>query len=118
MEYSPNELIVSEENTSMAQRAAILINTNIEDSNFGVDQLATELHYSSRQINRKLKQETGMTTVQFILELRLQQARKLLLSNEFYSTKEVQHRVGIQSQSYFSRKYAERFGSPPGAVLG
>ncbi len=97
------------------QTRAIILN-EIQNPNFGVDILAEKLHYSPRQLNRLLKKESGLTTVQFILEVRLLRARQLLLSNTIYSAKEVQHQVGIQSQSYFSRKYAERFGMPPGQV--
>ena len=97
----------------VVDQARSVIMDKINDTNFGVEHLAEHMHYSSRQLNRILKRETGMTSVQFILEVRLLQARKLLLSREYYSVKEVQHQIGIHSPSYFSRKYAERFGHAP-----
>lgn len=107
----------SSQQQSIATRAISIIESHLQDPNFGVETLSTEISYSASQLNRLLKKETGLTTVQFILEVRLQRARKLLLSNEVYSVKEVQHQVGILSQSYFSRKYTERFGSTPGSLL-
>ena len=123
-ESARQELLVETDNKiklelpTIAERAAEIVQQNLADVQFGVDQLAEALSYSSRQLSRILKSQTGMTSVQFILELRLLQARALLLSKKFYSVKEVQFEVGIQSQSYFSRKYTERFGRPPSDALG
>ncbi len=103
--------------SSFVDQAINIVQQHIQEEDFSVEQLAEKLHYSQRQLNRLLKKETGLTAVQFILEIRLLQARKLLLSNQVYSVKEVQFQVGILSQSYFSRKYKERFGVTPGHIL-
>lgn len=107
----------SKETSTIVDNAWQIINREIQNSNLDVDMLSSALALSSTQLTRRLKKEAGLTTVQFILEVRLQKARELLLSKEVYSVKEVQHQVGILSQSYFSRKFTERFGVSPGSML-
>ncbi len=102
---------------SIVQRATTFVKENQGRHDLSVDDLAAATHYSPRQLNRILKKETGLTTVQFILEIRLQQARKYLISGQYYSVKEVGHAVGLTNKSYFSRKYTERFGSPPSSAM-
>lgn len=102
--------------TSVVDRAISFVEQNLSNQDLSVAELAQAINYSQSQLNRILKCELGLTTVQLILELRLQRAHQLLLSKEVYSIKEVQHRVGILSQSYFSRKYKERFGISPSDI--
>ena len=110
-------LVESANSDTITHKCADIVKANFDNPNFGVDDLSKTLHYSARQLNRILKEACGMTTVQFILEVRLLEARQLLLSQQVYTTKEVQHRVGILSQSYFSKKYKDRFGVAPGAAF-
>lgn len=85
----------------------------IDNEQFKVEDLATALHYSSKQLGRIIKKHTGMSSVQFILEIRLQKARELLEKRQCASVIEAQYAVGIQSTSYFTRKFTERFGKNP-----
>jgi len=55
--------------------------------------------------------------VTFILEVRLQKAYQLIRDKKYAPVKEVQHEVGIESASYFSTKFQERFGLTPSAIL-
>ena len=108
---------IIEKSMTLVHKTRSIIITEIKSPNFGVSTLAKKLLYSERQLNRLIKKETGLTVVQYILEVRLQIARELLLTNTYYSAKEVMHQVGINSQSYFNRKFNERFGIPPGQMM-
>ncbi|MEL6730387.1 MAG: helix-turn-helix transcriptional regulator, partial [Bacteroidota bacterium] len=79
----------------------------------GVEALAQASNYSSKQLGRIIKRLTGMTTVNFILEIRLQKARELLEQRAVATVFEAQVQVGINSTSYFTRKFTERFGKNP-----
>ena len=116
LESSEDETQTISPSETFIDDASKYVLSQMQNPNFGVEDLANHVLLSKRQLSRQVKKLTGLTTVQFILEVRLQQARKLLLSNEVYSAKEVQHRIGIQSQSYFSKKYSERFGVRPGTL--
>ena len=89
---------------------------NITNSNYKVSDLANDLNYSQRQITRIMKQLTGMTPVNFILEMRLQRAYRILQRKSKHNVSEVMYEVGIESASYFARKFKERFGISPGEM--
>ena len=85
---------------------------------FKVKDLAHELGYSQRNLTRVLKKLTGLSPVLFILEIRLQKARQLLETRQFLSVTEVRYEIGIESASYFTKKFSERFGRSPSSYLG
>lgn len=95
------------------KKAEKVILDNIDQPQFTVPDFAAALHYSQRQLARIIKQLTGLTPVNFILEIRLQKAFSLLKTNTYNSVSEVMYEVGIESASYFTRKFKERFGVSP-----
>lgn len=101
----------------LLQQAENIVRKHMDDPAFNVEVLAKEIGYTSRHMSRVLGRLTGLTPVQFILEIRLQHARQLLESRRFATVAEVQYEIGIESSSYFSRKFSERFGKNPTAVL-
>ncbi|GAB4256774.1 MAG: hypothetical protein Kow0027_23960 [Saprospiraceae bacterium] len=101
----------------LLQQAEAIVRKHMDDPTFNVEVLAREIGYTSRHMSRVLGRLTGLTPVQFILEIRLQHARQLLESRRFATVAEVQYEIGIESPSYFSRKFNERFGKSPGALL-
>ncbi|MBL4746235.1 MAG: response regulator [Flavobacteriaceae bacterium] len=86
---------------------------NIEDETFKIDQLAKEIGYSQRQLSRILIKQTGLSPVKFILEIKLKKAYLLIKSRKFSTISEVRFKVGINSGSYFTKKFKERFGITP-----
>ena len=101
----------------LLQQAESVVRKHLDDPAFNVEVLAREIGYTSRHMARVLGRLTGLTPVQFILEIRLQHARRLLESKRYATVAEVQYEIGIESPSYFSRKFSQRFGKSPGAVL-
>lgn len=87
------------------------------DKNHKLEYYAQELNISERQLRRIVKSETGLTPSELILELRLLKARLLLEKKQFSTVAEVMYQVGIESASYFSKKYTQRFGVRPSELL-
>lgn len=77
-----------------------------------VDELARELHMSPSLLYASFKAATNMSPVQFQKQLRLQEARRILLS-EATDAVTAGQRVGYESPSQFSREYRRLFGLPP-----
>jgi len=102
---------------TILKNAEDFIQQNMDSLDLSVPLLAKDLGYSQRQVTRVLKKLTGLTPVNFILEIRLQKARYLLESKSFLSVDEVRYEIGIESASYFSRKFKERFGKNPSGYL-
>jgi signal transduction histidine kinase/DNA-binding response OmpR family regulator len=104
-EISFEESLISE-----AQRTVM---THLDEPDYRVEDLAKTMNYSSRQLARILKKATGLSPVEFILEIRLQQAYRIIQERKFSTINEVRYGVGIESPSYFSNKFKERFGVNP-----
>jgi len=77
-----------------------------------VDDLAAEASMSASSLYDYFKEVTGMSPIQFQKLIRLQEARRLLLSGSIDAA-EAAYQVGYESPSHFSREYARMFGQPP-----
>ncbi|WP_226527512.1 AraC family transcriptional regulator [Metabacillus niabensis] len=87
------------------------IMNNFEKS-FRIDELAELAKMSVSSLHRHFKEISAMSPIQFQKQLRLQEARRLLLL-ESTDAAEVSFRVGYESPSQFSREYSRMFGLPP-----
>src|SRR3546814_18701535 len=67
---------------------------------------------SPSALHQRFKAATTMSPLQFQKQLRLQEARRLMLS-EGMEAAAAGHRVGYDSPSQFSREYRRLFGAPP-----
>ncbi|HEY9109073.1 MAG TPA: AraC family transcriptional regulator [Roseateles sp.] len=86
------------------------------DQPFSIDELAALAHMSPSTLHLRFKQLTALSPLQFQKALRLQQARKLMLSDGLDAASAA-HRVGYESPSQFSREYRRLFGAPPRADI-
>jgi transcriptional regulator GlxA family with amidase domain len=82
------------------------------DKSFVIEKLAEIGNMSVSSLHRHFKEVTAMSPIQFQKQLRLQEARRLLLS-ESTDAADVAFRVGYESASQFSREYSRMFGFPP-----
>lgn len=85
----------------------------IGDFDLNLDQIAKLTSISIRQLNRKLKEITGLTTKKYIQELRYWEARRVLEEKGDISVKAVCFSVGFKDVKNFSRRFKERFGKYP-----
>ncbi len=95
-----------------------LVLTNLDNSDFGVKELAIEINISEKQLTRTLKKITGLTPLKFIREIKLNRAMELLRSKEYHTVAEVCYAVGFEKPGYFTRIFTERFGKKPSEYLG
>jgi transcriptional regulator GlxA family with amidase domain len=77
-----------------------------------VDGLAERVHMSPSTFRQHFRAITGTSPLQYQKQLRLQEARQLML-NENVDAGNAGGRVGYESASQFSREYSRLFGSPP-----
>jgi AraC-like DNA-binding protein len=78
-----------------------------------VADLAKQVHMSESTLHLHFKAVTALTPIQYQKQLRLQEARRLLLTDGVNAAT-VGHHVGYESPSQFNREYARMFGRPPG----
>ena len=77
-----------------------------------IDEYAKSLHVSTCWFNRRFKQVTKVTPLQYILSLRLANA-KMLLETQDYNVTETSYAVGFHNPLYFSRLFTKHIGLPP-----
>lgn len=77
-----------------------------------VDELAANAHMSPSTFRQHFRSIAGMSPLQYQKQLRLQEARQLML-NQNLDAGSAGVRVGYESASQFSREYARLFGAPP-----
>jgi transcriptional regulator GlxA family with amidase domain len=67
---------------------------------------------SRASLHRHFVALTGLSPIQYQKQIRLQEARQLLLAGD-HSASDVAFAVGYESASQFSREYRRQFGAPP-----
>lgn len=89
------------------------VQEQIGNSDFGVEELATQMGVSRVQLYRKVKQQTGRTPVDIIRLSRLNRS-KILLQTTDLSVSEIAYQVGFTAPSYFTKCFKDEFGILPG----
>lgn len=82
------------------------------DKSLRIEELAEIAAMSVASIHRHFKEVTSMSPIQYQKQMRLQEARHLLLS-ESTDAADVAFKVGYESPSQFSREYSRMFGYSP-----
>lgn len=77
-----------------------------------MEELASVARLSPSAFHRQFKSITSMTPLQYQKQLRLMEARRLMLTEEA-NVETAAYQVGYESASQFSREYARMFGLPP-----
>src|SRR5690606_40001857 len=99
--------MVMENEIGLSRDAAFLkklteaVRQNLENENFGVAELSDAVAISRFQLHRKLKQLKGQSVSQFIRDIRLQEARKMLAA-DVGTVAEIAYRVGFRSEEHTS----------------
>jgi AraC-like DNA-binding protein len=77
-----------------------------------IEDVVRELGMSVSGFHAHFRTMTAMSPLQFQKQLRLQEARRLMLSEDLDAA-EAGYRVGYYDASHFSREYKRHFGEPP-----
>jgi len=89
-----------------------VINKNLSDEEFNVEQLCKKLYMGRTTLYRKVLALTGETPTDFIRSYRLKQGAELLKQN-FGTVLEVAFEVGFSNSSYFAKCFKEKFHQLP-----
>lgn len=100
---------------SSVQRVAKAVDwvRNHYDEPMNVDLLAKMVHMSTSSFHQHFKAVTSLSPLQFQKELRLREARRLMLTSQMDAST-ASRQVGYQSASQFTREYGRLFGHAPG----
>ncbi|MXN90752.1 response regulator [Flavobacterium sp. Sd200] len=108
----PEVATLNQKDTAFLNQLLAIVEHNLSDTSFGVEQLAFLSGMSGSQLNRKLKALSGQSTLKFIKNIRLQKALALLREGSDNITG-VAYSTGFDSPGYFTKVFKEHFGVLP-----
>jgi AraC-like DNA-binding protein len=106
-----SHLLAAGADTRRISRALKQLREHI-DAPLRIESIARELGMSVSGFHHHFKSVTAMSPVQYQKQLRLQEARRLMLGEDM-DVASAGFRVGYEDPSYFSREYKKLFGAPP-----
>ncbi|MGN2434303.1 AraC family transcriptional regulator N-terminal domain-containing protein [Pseudomonas syringae] len=109
------EMAVGDSQTQRVTRAVNWLNAHYAEP-LRIDELARVANLGNSTLHHRFKALTAMSPLQYQKQLRLQEARRLMI-NEGLDVSSACYRVGYESPSQFSREYSRQFGCPPSADL-
>ena len=96
----------------LMERIMKVVNKHLSDSDFNVETLTSEVGISRAQLHRKMKEMTGLPVSEFIRNIRLEQAVRLLEEQKINVT-QVAYTVGFSNLAHFSTVFRKQFGVSP-----
>lgn len=97
-------------------KATKVIEENITNSEFTVEEFAKSLHLSRTHLHRKLKSLTDQSATEFIRNIRLKQAIQLIKKGDT-SINEIGYAVGFNSHNYFTKTFKKQYGVSPSQFI-
>ena len=99
-------------NNSFSETLKKVLEDEITNPNFGIEEFCDRASMSRTQLHRKLKATTGMSASEFIRVHRVKHASELLKDEEL-AISEICFACGFESTSYFSKQFKIVFGCSP-----
>lgn len=96
----------------LIEQAEKIVEENLQNTNFDLSALLELLNVSRSTFHRKIKKETNQSPSEFIRDIRLRYAVKLMKTGS-YNIDEIGAYVGFNSTSYFIRTFKNKYGKTP-----
>ncbi|WP_316798382.1 two-component regulator propeller domain-containing protein [Pedobacter frigidisoli] len=115
-ETAPQELVHSEKDKVFMSKLLAIIEEQMINPEMDIDYLCREIGMSRTKLYQKIKTITGQSIGEFVRSARLRKAVEIMKTEDVLMT-EVMYRIGIQTQSYFTKAFKKEFGQTPTAYL-
>ena len=112
MVLQPNDVEVTPLDQAFLQKVCSIIESHLEETEFGADSLRIQLGMSKAQYHRKIYALTDQSPSQLIRSMRLKRAKQLL-EKRAGNISEIAFAVGFNNLSYFSKCFRAQFGKLP-----
>ena len=112
LKLEPKEIAITSADEKFITRALEVIEKNIGNPDFEVNQFQEEMFMSRMQLFRKIKALTNQTPGDFIRTIRLKRAAELIKQN-FGNIAQITYEVGFNNPSYFAKCFKELYGVLP-----
>ena len=112
IEITPNNITTTSLDEELIKKALLAVEKNMDNSEYSVDELASELALSRRQLSRKFQSIIGLAPGEFICSIRLKRAAQLLKDSQ-YNISEISDIVGFSTIRSFNQNFKDEFGLTP-----
>ncbi len=108
----PSEIEISSADEQFIQQAVEIVEKNISNPDFSVEELSRALFMSRVSAYKKILSITGKSPIEFIRSIRLKRAAQLLEKSQL-SVAEVAYEVGFNNPKYFTKYFKLEFNELP-----
>jgi len=116
VEANPTEMIVESPDELFIKKVLLLIDNNISNPNFSVEELSSEVFVSRYTLYKKILSMTGKTPNELVRSMRLKRAAQLLETGHL-TISQICHKVGFKSQKYFVKSFKAEYNTIPSKYL-
>jgi YesN/AraC family two-component response regulator/anti-sigma regulatory factor (Ser/Thr protein kinase) len=111
-EYDPKPYLITDQDEQIMQKVMQVIEENIDNNAFSVEDLGTIIGLNRTSFNNKIKSLTGFTPVEFIRDMRIKRAAQLLTTSQLL-IKEIAYMTGFSDIKYFTKSFKNKYGTTP-----
>lgn len=112
-----NQETLDEIEKSLLKKVESLVFDRIDDPNLSISYLADQIAVSERKFYRMIKKITDSTPFEYIKEIRMQYASRILKQKKVSSASEVAKAIGMNNVSHFNTQFKKRFGKTPTELI-
>lgn len=112
-EIEPSEITISSLDEQLITKAIALVEENMNNPDYSVEELSTALGMSRGHFYKKLIAITGIAPLEFIRTLRIKRGRQLVEKSQL-NISEIAYKVGL-SPKQFAKYFKEMYGQRPSA---
>ena len=98
----------------VVEKAIAYLQSNYGDPNISAQYLADKYRITPSYFSRLFHEKCGCTFPDYLVALRIERARELLLERENLSIQEICELVGYSNASYFTTSFKKKYGMTPG----
>ncbi|MDR2804051.1 MAG: response regulator [Dysgonamonadaceae bacterium] len=112
IEITPSSITTTSLDEELVKKALLLVEKNINNPDYSVEELSSDIAMSRSQLYRKFHSILGLSPNDFIRSVRLKRAAQLLKESQYHIS-EISDRVGFNTIKYFNRYFKDEFGVTP-----
>ncbi len=113
VDLSPSQIAITPLDKQFIDKMMGIIEKNIDNADYSVEQLASDMAVHRMSLYRKLHSITGKTPSEFLRMMRLKRAAQIIADDPNLSIVVVAEMVGFNSPNYFAKYFKEMFGCNP-----